>query len=46
MIKAEEYSQRREMLLSKLDNGSIAILFAGVGRKRSADENYVLSCCL
>lgn len=40
MIKAEEYSQRRETLLSKLGNGSIAILFAGVGRKRSADENY------
>ena len=40
MIKAEEYSLRREKLIEKLDNGSITILFAGVGRKRSADENY------
>ena len=40
MIKAEEYSLRREKLIEELDNGSILILFAGVGRKRSADEDY------
>ena len=40
MIKAEEYALRREKLLEKLDDGTIAIIFAGVGKKRSADENY------
>ena len=40
MIKPEEYSLRREKLIEQLDDGSIAILFAGVGKKRSADEDY------
>ncbi len=40
MIKAEEYALRRERLIEQLDDGSISIIFAGVGRKRSADENY------
>ena len=40
MIKAEEYALRREKLIEQLDDGSIAIIFAGVGKKRSADENY------
>ena len=40
MIKQEEYSLRRENLIEMLDDGSITILFAGVGKIRSADENY------
>lgn len=40
MIKNEEYSFRRDRLIEKLDDGSIAIIFAGVGKKRSADENF------
>lgn len=40
MIKADEYSLRREKLIETLDNGSITILFAGVGRKRSGDQDY------
>lgn len=40
MIRSEEYSQRRSNVLDKLEEGSLAILFAGAGRKRSADENY------
>lgn len=40
MIKVEEYIQRREKLVDKLDDGSIAILFAGVGKKRSGDQDY------
>ena len=40
MIKADEYALRREKLIDELDDGSITILFAGVGKKRSADENF------
>lgn len=40
MIKAEEYSLRREKLIEMMDDGSLAIIFAGVGKKRSADEDY------
>lgn len=40
MIKAEEYALRREKLIDQLDDGSLSIIFAGVGKKRSADENY------
>lgn len=40
MIKAEEYALRREKLIEKLDDGSVTIIFAGVGKKRSADEDY------
>lgn len=40
MIKQEEYIQRRENILKKMDNGSILLLFAGQGRKKSGDENY------
>lgn len=40
MIKTEEYVLRREKLFSSLENGSLAILFAGVGKIRSADECY------
>lgn len=40
MIKAEEYALRREKLIELLDDGSLSIIFAGVGKIRSADENY------
>lgn len=40
MIKVEEYIERREKLIEKLDDGSLTIIFAGVGKKRSADENF------
>ena len=40
MIRAEEYALRREKLIEKLDDGSVTIIFAGVGKKRSADEDY------
>lgn len=40
MISANEYKERRENILKKMDNGSILILFAGQGRKKSGDENY------
>ena len=40
MIKAQEYVQRREKLFEKLEDGSITILFAGVGKKRSGDADY------
>lgn len=40
MIEVEEYVQRRRNILEKMDNGSILILFAGQGRKRSGDANY------
>lgn len=40
MIKAEEYALRREKLIEKLDDGSVTIIFAGIGKKRSADEDY------
>lgn len=40
MITKDEYAQRRSNILQKMDNGSILILFAGQGRKKSGDENY------
>ncbi len=40
MISAKEYALRRENLLNKMSEGSIALLFSGVGKKQSADENY------
>ena len=40
MIKVEEYVARREKLIETLDDGSLTIIFAGVGKKRSADENF------
>lgn len=40
MIKAEEYALRREKLIELLDDGSLSIIFASVGKIRSADENY------
>lgn len=40
MISAQEFKERREKVLAKLEDQSLAILFAGQGRKKSGDENY------
>lgn len=40
MIDANEYSLRRAKLFNLLDDNSVTILFAGVGKKKSGDENY------
>lgn len=40
MIKAEEYRERRKKFFSKMENDSVAILFAGVPVHCSADESY------
>ena len=40
MIDKTEYGIRRNKLFAKLDDNSVTILFSGVGRKKSADENY------
>ena len=40
MITKEEYTIRRNKLLNMLDDNSVTILFSGVGRKKSGDENY------
>ena len=40
MIDANEYARRRNDLFELLDDNSVTILFAGVGRKKSGDENY------
>ena len=40
MIKVGEFKQRREKLYRELDDNSMLLLYSGVGKKRSADENY------
>ena len=40
MIDRSEYTLRRNKLFNLLDDNSVTILFSGVGRKKSADENY------
>ena len=40
MIDRTEYSIRRSKLFNMLDDNSVTILFSGVGRKKSGDENY------
>lgn len=40
MISAQEFKERREKVLNQLEDHSLAILFAGQGRKKSGDENY------
>ena len=40
MIDKEEYTLRRNKLFNLLDDNSVTILFSGVGRKKSGDENY------
>ena len=40
MISKEEYTSRRNKLFNLLDDNSVTILFSGIGRKKSGDENY------
>lgn len=40
MIDKSEYTVRRNKLFNMLDDNSVTILFSGVGRKKSGDENY------
>ena len=40
MIDKEEYTLRRNRLFNKLDDNSVTIIFSGVGKKKSADENF------
>lgn len=40
MISVKEFRSRRRKFCEKLDDGSVVLLYAGVARKRSADENY------
>lgn len=40
MITANEFAERRNKVLDAMENNSLAILFSGVGKKRSNDENY------
>ena len=40
MIDKNEYTARRNKLFNMLDDNSVTILFSGVGRKKSGDENY------
>ena len=40
MISVKEFIKRREKLVEKMDDNSVAVLYAGVAPKRSADETY------
>ncbi|MDO5330339.1 MAG: aminopeptidase P N-terminal domain-containing protein [Bacillota bacterium] len=40
MINAPEYAARRAKLLSKIEDGSIVLLFSGEAKKSSADDTY------
>lgn len=40
MIENSEYSLRRNKLFNLLDDNSVTILFSGVGKIKSGDENY------
>ncbi len=40
MIKASEFKKRRENLFKKIDENSIVILFSGLSKKSTGDENY------
>ena len=40
MIEVKEIASRREKLYESLEDNSILILYAGVSKKRSADETY------
>ncbi len=43
MIKASEFKERREKLFQTMNDGSIAIIFAGYPKMRSADAEYDFS---
>lgn len=38
MISVEEFKERREKLLAKMEDFSVCVLFSGVAKKKSADE--------
>ena len=40
MIKKEEFIERRSKLIEKMDDDSIAIIFAGIPKVSSADEDF------
>ena len=40
MIKPNEYEERRQCLLDKLEDDSLLLLFSGVAKKKSYDEDY------
>lgn len=40
MIDANEYARRRNDLFDLLDDNSVTIIFAGVGKVKSGDEDY------
>ena len=40
MIKVSEFIERREKLYSKLKDSSVLVLYSGVAKKRSADEDF------
>jgi Xaa-Pro aminopeptidase len=40
MIKTKEFAERREKLFNKLADDSLVILYAGIAKKFSADEDY------
>lgn len=40
MIDKSEYTLRRNRLFNLLEDNSVTILFSGVGKKKSGDENY------
>ena len=40
MIQANEYAERRQAYLDKVKDGSITILFSGLAKKSSFDEEY------
>ena len=40
MIESSEYALRRNKLFNLIDDNSVAILFSGVGKIKSGDENY------
>lgn len=40
MIQPSEFAERRQRLFDKMEDGSLLVVFSGVGKKSSADENY------
>lgn len=40
MIRPEEFLQRRKKIFDSIEDNSVLILYAGIGKKRSEDENH------
>lgn len=40
MVSVKEFKERRAKLYNQLNDGSVLVLYAGVSKKSSADENY------